>query len=178
MCFFKLLLSETPQWESRGPSVWVTHFGLSLIHCHSWISPFYTEFNIEKRLKRELAKHIGRREMRSLTLTAAKTAGGEKRGKYPTSKHQILKSLHRVAKRRHAGKSVNMTEMIQSEKNKSLVLKVWQWLQVLSHPSHLCGLLCSPSKDEYHWFAHCNYSADSALIEKDVISRRSNKSIW
>lgn len=39
-------------------------------------------------------------------------------------------------------------------------------------------LLCPPSEENFHWFAQSNYTAAAALIERDVISRRPNKSIW
>lgn len=41
-----------------------------------------------------------------------------------------------------------------------------------------CCLLCPPSEENFHWFAQSNYTAAAALIERDVISKRPNKSIW
>lgn len=106
---------------------------------------------------------------------ASKTTGG----KNPIHKHQILKCVHRAVRRALSGQSVKPTAMIQREKDRYLVLKVWQ--QLAGFESSLkpprC-LLCPPSEDDAHWFAQSNYSAGTALIDWDVISRRPNKFLW
>lgn len=53
---------------------------------------------------------------------------GKNMRKNPIYKHEILKSVHRIARRGLSGHSINMTAMIQRKKNRYLVLKVWQQL--------------------------------------------------
>lgn len=89
----------------RGPSE--SHVCLSFTVTHHLL------YSAVKEIKPEKAKHVGMKELRR--STSSKTAGE----KNPISKHQILKSVHRVAERRHAGESVNMTEMIHREGKKT-----------------------------------------------------------
>lgn len=103
------------QWESREVHLSDSH----ILACLSFtVTPrlpsIYTVLHGKRNQNRNSKTCWKERALQE--LTASKTAG------------HILKSVHRVAKGRHAGESVNMTEMIQREKNKSLVLNVWQRL--------------------------------------------------
>lgn len=75
----------------------------------------------------DMKKMIWCKEKHLQECRASETTGENMR-KNPIYKHEILKSVHIIARRGLSGHSINMTAMIQRKKNRYLVLKVWQQL--------------------------------------------------
>lgn len=85
-----------------------------------WLSPIFTWVPIWKKwydAKKNISKSAEHLRPQ-----------GENMRKNPIYKHEILKSVHRIARRGLSGHSINMTAMIQRKKSRYLVLKVWQQL--------------------------------------------------
>lgn len=158
--------------------LWMTHFGLSLIHFTPWLSPIYAAlFHHQKICWKERAVQectVSKTAQKKTREKKKKKAGKNPIASIQTSNLEIISQSSKEKTCRGECKH----DRDDSEREKQIFgsggLTAADGFWVIAQ--HLCG---PPSREEeYHWFAHCNYSVDSALIERDVISRKPNKSVW